>query len=57
MIAGLVFLALAIVGAVTLITDYIFGLGGQWYWPLLVALAIVGFWFVRPLLRSGSSGP
>ncbi len=57
MIAGLVFLALAIVGAVTLITDYMFGLSGQWYWPLLVGLAIAGFWFVRPLLRSGSSGP
>ena len=57
MIAGLVFLALAIVGAVVLITDYMFGLGGQWYWPLLVAIAIVVMWFVRPLLRSGSSGP
>ena len=57
MIAGLVFLALAIVGAVVLITDYMFGLEGQWYWPLLVAIAIVVMWFVRPLLRSGSSGP
>ncbi|MGZ8648304.1 MAG: DUF6328 family protein [Solirubrobacteraceae bacterium] len=57
MIAGLVFLALAIVGAIVLITDYMFGLDGQWYWPLLVAIAIVVMWFVRPLLRSGSSGP
>jgi hypothetical protein len=57
MIAGLVFLAIAIVGAVVLITDYLFGLGGSWYWPALVALAIAGFWFARPLLRSGSSGP
>ena len=57
MIAGLVLLALAIVGALVLITDYLFGLGGQWYWPLLVALVLVALWFVRPLLRSGSSGP
>ncbi len=57
MIAGLVFLALAIVGAIVLITDYMFGLDGQWYWPLLVSIAIVAMWFVRPLLRSGSSGP
>ena len=57
MIAGLVFLALAIVGAVVLITDYMFGLSGQWYWPALVALVLAGLWFVRPLLRSESSGP
>ena len=57
MIAGLVFLALAIVGAVVLITDYMFGISGQWYWPLLIALGIAAFWFVRPLLRSESSGP
>ncbi len=57
MLAGLVFLALAIVGAVMLITDYMFGLGGQWYWPALVALVLAGLWFVRPLLRSDSSGP
>ncbi len=60
LIWGLVFLALAIVGAVTLITDYIFGLDGTWIWPLLVALLIVGLWFVRPIVRSlrgVSSGP
>jgi hypothetical protein len=60
LIGGLVFLSLAIVGAVTLITDYIFGLGSHWYWPLLVALMVLGLWFVRPLvrhLRGLSSGP
>jgi hypothetical protein len=57
MIAGLVFLALAIVGAVMLITDYLFGLSGSWYWPALIALVLAGLWFVRPLLRSESSGP
>jgi hypothetical protein len=60
LIAGLVFLSLAIVGAVALITDYMFGLDGHWIWPLLVALLIVGLWFVRPLIRhmrGASSGP
>lgn len=60
LIWGLVFLALAIVGAVTLITDYIFGLDSHWFWPLLVALLIVILWFGRPLvrhLRGVSSGP
>jgi Family of unknown function (DUF6328) len=57
MIAGLAFLALAILGAVVLITDYLFGLGGHWYWPALVAVVLVGLWFVRPLLRTESSGP
>jgi hypothetical protein len=60
LIVGLVFLALAIVGAVTLITDVIYGVSGQWIWPALVALALVGLWFARPLLRHArglSSGP
>jgi hypothetical protein len=60
LIAGLVFLGIAIVGAVTLITDYLFGLGGHWEWPALLALAIVVLWFARPLLRhlrGVSSGP
>jgi hypothetical protein len=57
MIAGLAFLALAIVGAVALITDYMFGLAGQWYWPALIALVLAGLWFARPMLRSDSSGP
>jgi cobalamin synthase len=60
LIWGLAFLALAIVGAVTLITDYIFGLDSHWYWPLLIALLIAGLWFGRPVvrhLRGVSSGP
>jgi Family of unknown function (DUF6328) len=56
-IAGLVFLALAIVGAVTLITDFLYGGAARWIWPALVAVVIAVLWFVRPLLRSGSSGP
>jgi cobalamin synthase len=60
LILGLVFLAIAIVGAVTLITDYIFGLDSHWFWPLLVAVLIAVLWFGRPLarhLRGVSSGP
>jgi hypothetical protein len=60
LIAGLVFLAIAMVCAVTLITDYLFGLGDSWYWPTLVALLLASLWFVRPLVRHArgiSSGP
>jgi cobalamin synthase len=60
LIVGLVFLALAIIGAIALITDYLFDLGSHWYWPLLIALLLVALWFVRPLvrhLRGLSSGP
>jgi hypothetical protein len=60
LIWGLVFLALAIVGAVTLITDFIFGLDRHWFWPLLVAGLIAVLWFGRPLVRhvrGVSSGP
>jgi hypothetical protein len=60
MIAGLAFLALAIVGAVLLITDLLYGLGGQWIWPALPAVLLVVLWFVRPLVRHArglSSGP
>jgi hypothetical protein len=60
LIIGLVFLGLAMIGAITLITDYLFGLGGHWYWPLGAALLLVALWFLRPLyrhVRGLSSGP
>lgn len=60
LIVGLVFLAIAIVCAVTLITDYLFGLDKSWIWPAAVALGLLVMWFVRPLLRTlrgVSSGP
>ncbi len=57
LIAGLAFLALAIVGAVALITDYLFDGGVRWIWPAIVAVVIAGLWFARPLARSDSSGP
>jgi hypothetical protein len=57
MIAGLAFLALAILGAVTLITDFLYDGAARWIWPALIAVVIVALWFARPLVRSGSSGP
>ena len=57
LIAGLVFLALAIILAVMLITDYLFDGAARWIWPGLIAVVTAVLWFIRPLLRSGSSGP
>jgi hypothetical protein len=56
-IAGLVFLALAIVCAVALITDFLFNGAARWVWPGLVAVVIAVLWFIRPALRHESSGP
>jgi len=56
-IAGLAFLALAIVCAVALITDFLFDGATRWIWPALVALVVAVLWFIRPSLRTGSSGP
>ena len=57
LIAGLVFLALAIVLAVALITDYLFDGGARWIWPAIVAVVVAALWFARPLARTDSSGP
>jgi Family of unknown function (DUF6328) len=60
LIAGLVFLAISIVGALLLITDYLYGLGGQWVYPVAIALLLLVLWFGRPLYRHArgrSSGP
>jgi cobalamin synthase len=60
LIAGLVLLGLAIISAISLITDYLFDLSSHWYWPAAVAVLLVALWFVRPLVRhlqGRSSGP
>jgi cobalamin synthase len=60
MIAGLVFLALALAGCVLLITDLMFDGARVWIYPGAVAAIIVVLWFVRPLvrhMRGLSSGP
>ena len=56
-IAGLVALAVAIVGAVLLITDIIFDGTRVWIYTALVAALFAGLWFLRPGIRSASSGP
>jgi Family of unknown function (DUF6328) len=57
-IAGLAMLVLAMTGAVTLITDVLYDGIEVWIFSILVALTLIGLWFVRPLLRGDeSSGP
>ena len=56
-IAGLVFLALAISGAVLLITDFLYDGSIVWIYSVAGALLFLVLWFVRPLLRGHSSGP
>jgi hypothetical protein len=60
MIAGLAFLALAMLGALVLITDYLFDGAAVWIYPGAVALLLFALWFARPLARrvaGKSSGP
>jgi hypothetical protein len=60
MIAGLVFLAIALGGSVLLITDLMFDGARVWIYTAAIAVIIVGLWFVRPLtrhVRGKSSGP
>ena len=57
LIAGLGFLAVAIVLAMTLITDLLYDGAIVWIAPTVVGLVIFAVWFARPLLRRQSSGP
>jgi len=50
-IAGLVFLALAMTGAITLVTDYLFGTTATIVTTALSILAFGFFWFGMPLRR------
>lgn len=50
-IIGLVCLALAMTGAVLLITDFLFGTGTVTVTVVLVALLFTTIWFVAPLIR------
>lgn len=56
-IAGLAFLALAIFGAVLLITDVLYDGTRVWVFSAVIGLLVLALWFVRPALRSESSGP
>ena len=59
-IAGLAFLAVALGGAVLLVTDIMFDGLRVWIYTGAVWAVIVGLWFLRPLARQArgqSSGP
>jgi hypothetical protein len=56
-IAGLAFLAAAMTGAVLLITDVLFDGVRVWIYAAAFGVVIAGLWFLRPLLRTESSGP
>jgi hypothetical protein len=50
-IAGLVFLAVAIILALVMITDVLYAGTAVFAFPALVALTVISVWFVRPLVR------
>jgi Family of unknown function (DUF6328) len=50
-IAGLIFLAVAIILALVMITDVLYAGTAVFGLPAVVSLALVGLWFARPLLR------
>ena len=51
LIGGLVFLGLGLVGAVLLVTDYLFDGAQAYVFPPLLALILAFLWFARPLSR------
>jgi hypothetical protein len=57
LIAGLIWLGVAMVLGITLITDVLYNGPAVFILPTLIALAIAFFWFIRPLKRDKSSGP
>jgi len=50
-IAGLVFLGLGMIGAILLVSDYLFGAATATIATLLVAIALFWLWFGSPLAR------
>jgi hypothetical protein len=56
-ILGLALLGAAIVGAVLLITDILYKGATVWIVSGVLAIIVLGLWFVRPLARRQSSGP
>jgi hypothetical protein len=55
MIAGLVFLGIAIVLAIAMVTDFLYDHWIVWAAPSAIAVALALVWFARPLLRGTSS--
>jgi hypothetical protein len=54
-IAGLAFLAVAIVGAITLVADFLFGPALPWITAGIGIALFVTLWFVLPILRRDPS--
>jgi hypothetical protein len=52
MLGGLAALVVALTGSVLLITDVLFTGARVWIYTGLVAILLVGLWFIRPLLRA-----
>jgi hypothetical protein len=50
-IAGLVFLGLGMIGAILLVSDYLFGAATATIATLVVAIALFWLWFGSPLAR------
>jgi Flp pilus assembly protein TadB len=60
LIAGLIFLAVAIVLALVMITDVLYNGAAVFAFPAVIGALLIGLWFVRPLIRTAlgrSSGP
>jgi hypothetical protein len=51
LIAGLAFLAVALVLALAVVTDFLYDGIVVWLGPLVLGLLVVGLWFARPLMR------
>jgi hypothetical protein len=56
LIAGLSFLGLALIGAVLLVTDYLFGGAIVVVAPAVLGVVLAALWFARPLVRRQQSG-
>ena len=56
LIGGSLSLALALAGAILLVTDYLFGSPAVYVFPALVLVVLVGLWFIRPLVRRHQRG-
>jgi hypothetical protein len=56
LIAGLVWLGVAMILGIALITDVLYDGFVVWFFPGLLGLGIAFLWFIRPLLRRLSSG-
>jgi hypothetical protein len=57
LIVGLIFLGVAIVLGLALITDVLYDGFAVWFFPGLIGVFVALLWFIGPLRRRESSGP